>query len=211
MSDNRPKWFGLILAAGQSSRMGDRHKLLEDLNGRPVIRHVVEHASASHLDRILLVSGYRAAEVCVAAGTVESLYNPDYENGLSSSLKIGLAAIKEDCAGAFILLGDMPFVPADTIDRMIEAINTAPACVALVPVVEGEWAHPVVIKSELFAEIMSLSGDKGARAILKAHQDRVLLWPVNDRSLLIDLDTPDALQLARQTSDFSGVVFKNGE
>ena len=199
MNAAAPLWAGLILAAGRSSRMGTQHKLLEDLNGQPVIRRVVDHARAARLHALLLVTGYRADEVGDAAGDIQTHYNPDYQSGMASSLTRGLAAVPEDCAGVFVLLGDMPFIKPDHINAMIDAINAAPHAKALVPVVDGKWAHPVAFRRCLFAEVMTVTGDKGARAVLMAHKDDVLLWPSNDRSLLFDLDTPQALALARNT------------
>ena len=199
MKDCGSSWTGLILAAGRSSRMGAQHKLLEDLQGKTVIRHVADHARAADFQSLLLVTGYRGEEVRAAAGTIQTLHNADYQSGMASSLKCGLASVPDSSAGAFVLLGDMPLIKSDTLNAMIAAINKAPAAKALVPVVDGEWAHPVAIRRCLFPEIMAISGDKGARAVLMAHRDELMMWPSQDRSLLFDLDTPDALALARKT------------
>ena len=197
MSARMPHWAGLILAAGRSSRMGTQHKLLEDLNGQAVIRHVVDHARAMQFSTLVMVTGHRANEVCAAAGAIQTCYNPHYQSGMASSLTCGLTAVPDDCDGVFVLLGDMPFIKPDPVSAMMDAINAAPNAKALVPVVDGEWAHPVALRRCLFAEVMQVTGDQGARAILKAHQEDVLLWPSQDRTLLFDLDTPEALALAR--------------
>ncbi len=195
---SQPKWAALILAAGRSSRMGAQHKLLEDLHGKSVIRHVVDHVRASGFSSLLMVTGYRADEVRAAAAPIETCYNPDYASGMASSLTCGLAALPENCEGAVIVLGDMPFIRPAHYKAILEAITAAPAAKALVPVVKGEWAHPVAIRRSLFAPIMMVQGDKGARAVLKAHAEHVLCWPCDDQALLCDLDTPEALQQARQ-------------
>ena len=197
MSGDHPLWTAVVLAAGRSSRMGPQHKLLEDVHGKPVIRHVVDHVLRSAFASVVMVTGHRAQEVSAAAGPITSVYNPDYTNGLASSLLCGLAAVPPDHAGAFVILGDMPFILPRHFDAMIQAINAAPDAVALVPVVGGDWAHPVALRRTLFADLHSLAGDKGARAVLKAREKDVLLWPCADEALLFDLDTPEALAKAR--------------
>jgi len=197
---SQPHWAAVILAAGRSSRMGMQHKLLEDLHGKSVIRHVADHVRASGFSSVLMVTGYRADEVSAAAGPIETCFNPDYASGMASSLKCGLAALPDRCEGAVIILGDMPFIRPEHFKAILEAITAAPSAKALVPVVKGEWAHPVAIRRSLFAPIMAVQGDKGARAVLKAHAEDVLCWPSNDHALLCDLDTPEALEQARLQS-----------
>lgn len=197
MSGDHPLWTALVLAAGRSSRMGPQHKLLEDLHGKPVIRHVVDHVLRSAFASVVMVTGYRAQEVRAAAGDISSVHNPDYHNGLASSLLCGLAAVPPDHDGVFVILGDMPFILPHHFDAMIQAMDAAPDRIALVPVVGGDWAHPVALRRNLFADLHTLAGDKGARAVLKAREKDVLLWPCADEALLFDLDTPDALAKAR--------------
>ena len=193
----KPQWSALILAAGRSSRMGVQHKLLEDLHGKPVIRHVVDQVVQADFASVLMVTGYRAEDVCLAAGPVTPVHNPHYADGLSSSLKCGLAHVPPHHAGVFVILGDMPFIRTSHFNAMIKALDAAPDAVALVPVVAGEWAHPVAIRRSLFADLQKLDGDKGARALLKTRLSQLLLWPSEDEALLFDLDTPEALQKAR--------------
>ena len=197
MSGDHPLWTAVVLAAGRSSRMGPQHKLLEDVHGKPVIRHVVDHVLGSAFTSVVMVTGYRAQEVCAAAGPITSVHNPDYTNGLASSLLCGLAAVPPDHAGVFVILGDMPYILPRHFDAMIQAMDAAPEAVALVPVVGGDWAHPVALRRTLFADLHTLAGDKGARAVLKAREKDVLLWPCADEALLFDLDTPEALAKAR--------------
>ena len=197
MTKAQAKWCALVLAAGRSSRMGPQHKLLEDLHGKPVIRHVIDHVKHAAFSSVLMVTGYRHQEVCLAAGEVAHVHNPDYQKGLSSSLQCGLEQVPADHAGVFVILGDMPFIMPQHFDDMMEAMDANPDAQALVPVVGGEWAHPVVIRRSLFPDLMRLEGDKGARALLKARSNTVLLWPSSDQTLLLDLDTPEALDKAR--------------
>ena len=191
------KWSALVLAAGRSSRMGTQHKLLEMLHGKPVIRHVIDHIRAAAFASAVMVTGYRSEAVCAAAGDIEAVHNPDYASGLASSLLCGLSRIPADHAGVFVILGDMPFILPKHFDAMIHALDKAETAIALVPVVDGEWAHPVALRRSLFPELQNLVGDKGARTVLKARADEILFWPCEDAALLFDLDTPEALEKAR--------------
>src|SRR5690606_29220429 len=111
----RPRVAALILAAGLSRRFGSDHKLLADLDGKPVIRHVVEAALASSARPVILVTGHRAAEVEAAAGAgdLTRVTNPAHAEGLASSLQAGLKALPPEIDGVLVCLGDMPDIRAE--------------------------------------------------------------------------------------------------
>lgn len=188
----------LILAAGRSTRMG-ANKLLEVLHEKPLVRHVVDAARASHASDIIVVTGHEREQIETALSDPKTVFihNPHYAEGLSTSVKAGLAALPIDCDGAVILLGDMPLVTADIINALIAAIQLAPHQSAAVPVVNGEWGNPVLLMRKSFADVSSLTGDAGARKYLQDHRDHVLEVPVSDTAVLVDLDTPEALARAR--------------
>ena len=119
-----PAIAGVVLAAGTSSRMG-RNKLALPLGGKPMVRHVVEAALASGLERVLVVTGHEAevTEGLLADLPVGFVRNPDYAGGISTSLRAGIAAVPQYCAGAMVLLGDMPGIDAGLIDSTIAAFN----------------------------------------------------------------------------------------
>ncbi len=193
-------WAAIILAAGRSSRMGSSHKLLEDLHGKPLICHVIDVAQNAKISPVLMVTGYRRADVmALAQGRgVQEVFNPDYAQGMMSSVQSGLRAVPSDREGVVILLGDMPMVTERHIRQTISALEARPNALAAVPVYQQEWGHPVVIRRGLFEAVMALSGDHGARSVLKAHLSRVVEVPMDDPAILLDLDTPEALALARQ-------------
>lgn len=193
-------WAAVILAAGRSSRMGSSHKLLEELCGKPLINHVIDSAIGMHLSPVLLVTGYRRADVMALAPAqgVQEVFNPDFASGMMASVRCGLRAVPETCEGAVMLLGDMPMITAQHIQTSIGALQARPDCLAAVPVYHGQWGHPVVMRRGLFGSVMDLSGDHGARAVLKAHRERVVEVPMEDPAILLDLDTPEELALARQ-------------
>lgn len=190
----------LILAAGRSTRMG-ANKLLEVLHEKPLVRHVADAAHASNVNDVFVVTGHERekVEAALSGAKIIFVHNPDYAEGLSTSLKAGLNALPKDCDGAVILLGDMPLVTADIINALINAAPHDTSKCAVVPVVNGEWGNPVLLLREAFADVSGLTGDAGARKYLMGHRDQVLEVPVSDTSILVDLDTPEALARARMT------------
>ena len=126
----------IVLAAGRSSRMGPRNKLLEDLDGRIIVRATVESALASRARPIIVVTGhqYEAVGEALAGLDVRIIRNRDFATGMASSLKAGLAALPEGLDGAIIALGDMPEVEPAHIDRMIAAFEPKEGRSIIVPV-----------------------------------------------------------------------------
>lgn len=188
----------LILAAGRSTRMG-ANKLLELLHEKPLVQHVADAARASEASTLVIVTGHERDKLVAALSGIDAIFvhNPDYADGLSTSLRAGLAAVPQDCEGAVILLGDMPLVSAHIVNELIAAMKSAPDKSAAVPVIQSEWGNPVLLMRKCFAEVSALTGDAGARKYLMGHRDLVLEVPVNDASVLVDLDTPEALARAR--------------
>ena len=192
----------IILAAGRSTRMGS-NKLLEDLHGKPLVRHVAEAAVASKVQHVIAVTGHQSDEVEAALDglDVRFIHNPDYAKGLSTSLKAGVADLSPGITAAIILLGDMPFVTADVINSLIAAFDASPDKIAAVPLNNAEWGNPVLLSRTLFGEIATLRGDAGARKLLQGKAGDVIEVPVTHNAVLIDIDTPEALAKARMKGD----------
>ena len=190
----------LILAAGKSSRMRHTNKLLADMGGMPMIARVTDEALASRARPVWLVTGHEADRVAAAlAGRpVEIVYNPDYAQGLSASLKAGIGALaKTGAAGALVLLGDMPRVTAATIDKLIAAFEASGGRAICVAEAEGRRGNPVLWPADLFAEMAGLAGDKGAKDLLARHPDRIVRVPAPASEIFADVDTPEDLAKAR--------------
>lgn len=126
----------MVLAAGRSSRMGTLNKLLAPLDGKPMLCHVVEAALAAGLADVVVVTGHMREQVEAALRglPVRFVHNPDYREGLASSLKAGVAALSRDIDGAFIILGDMPRIRADHLRRLADAFDPAAGRSIVVPV-----------------------------------------------------------------------------
>lgn len=190
-----PRIAALVLAAGQSRRYGAENKLLVELEGKPLVQRAVEAAQASQADRVLLVTGHARAEVeaAVAETGVPSQHNPDYAQGLSTSLRRGLAGLPEEVDGVVVLLGDMPKIDAKTIDKLIAAFDPLEGRAICIPTSQGKRGNPVLFARRFFAEAMEIAGDVGAKPLIADHADQVAEVPVEGEAVLLDVDTPAAL------------------
>ena len=191
----RPKAAVIVLAAGRSSRMGGPNKLLALHQGKPLVRHAVERALAAEAGPVTVVTGHQAepVEQALAGLPVRFAHNADYAEGLSTSLKAGIAALPEEAGGAIVMLGDMPLVAPAVIRRLAAVFGEHPGAKAVVPTLLGERGNPVLIGRRLFAEIDRLSGDVGARRLIEAAGADLVETPVDDPGIHRDIDTPEAL------------------
>jgi molybdenum cofactor cytidylyltransferase len=196
----------VVLAAGRSSRFhaaggAEATKLAAKLEGRPIVRWVVDAALASHAGPVVVVVGHErgAVEAALGSSPVTMAFNPDFEAGIASSLKVGLAATPPDCDGAVVLLGDMPNVAPRLIDDLIAAFEARPTAQAVAPIRDGRRGNPVLLARALFEEAMRLIGDEGARRLLLALEPRAVAEIAAASDVAFDVDTPDDLAAARRT------------
>jgi CTP:molybdopterin cytidylyltransferase MocA/xanthine/CO dehydrogenase XdhC/CoxF family maturation factor len=186
---------GVVLAAGLSRRMG-RNKLVAEVAGRSLVRHAAEAALAGGLDPVMVVTGHQAGEIekSLAGLPVGFVHNPSFADGLSTSLKAGIESLPADCAGAIVLLGDMPGVSPELVARVSAAFEPAKGRSICVATAEGRRGHPVLWGRQFFAELMRLSGDQGARGLIAAHAANIVEVGAGDAGPLTDIDTPEALE-----------------
>ncbi|RJR16884.1 MAG: nucleotidyltransferase family protein [Desulfobacteraceae bacterium] len=185
---------GIVLAAGASSRMGSPKQLL-GFGKTTLLGRVLNEALSSELDSVVVVLGYMAEEIAASLEDLASnprlsvLLNKDYEKGLSSSIKAGLAFVERDYDHVMILLADMPFISRSIINRLISNYMVSGLPLGAVNA-GGRRSHPVILSRCLYPEIARLEGDKGARGIFAFYKDRVCMvdtdTPFEDR----DIDTP---------------------
>lgn len=189
----------VILAAGQSRRMG-QNKLLLDLNGKPLLCHVIDQALALEFSEIVVVAGHQVDDIRAAIGDrpVRIVLAPDYADGMSASLKAGIDNLKPETDAAMILLGDMPQVSAPLLRRMIAAYNPVEGRTIVLPVHEGKRGNPVLWDRRFFPEMRQLAGDVGARHLIGEHAEQVAEIAVDDRAILRDIDTPEAYAKLQQ-------------
>ncbi len=190
-----PRVGAVILAAGRSRRMGADNKLLHEIDGVAMVAHVVGSALASRARPVVVVTGHQedAVRAVLADAEVAFVHNPDFPGGLSTSLRSGLAGLPAGLDGAVICLGDMPWVGAPLIDRLIEALDPAEGRAICVPTHRGRRGDPVLWAARYFDEMRQISGDTGARHLIDVHDDAVCEVAWDDDAVLVDIDTPEAL------------------
>lgn len=195
------KIAAIILAAGQSRRMGTQNKMTAIVNGKAMVQRAVEAALASKAGPVLVVTGHAPEQVksVLSDYDVSFHHNPDYADGLSTSLKAGIAALDTDITGAVVCLGDMPGISETHINRLIDAFTSGDDGMICVPTINGKRGNPVLWGRRFFPAISIVSGDVGARHLIGENPDRVVEVEMNDDAILIDLDTPDALQAYRDS------------
>ena len=188
------RFHALVLAAGSATRFGGR-KLLAHWNGQPLLHAALAAAHAAPVKGVTVVTGADAVDVgaCIAAfdPAMRRVQASGYAEGMSASLKAGVAALPPETEAVFVFLGDMPRVPHVLLQSLADAVRSGAPAAA--PVFQGRRGNPVVLTRKVFADIAMLSGDTGARQILQGLGSRVALVESPDDGVLFDVDTRDDL------------------
>ncbi len=179
----------IVLAAGMSTRMG-RVKQLLPVQGEPLLQIVLDTLSQTAVDEIVLVLGFEADEIRrhMRLGSARVVINEAFRQGMSTSLRAGISNLAPEAQAALIVLADQPFLQSQTIDHLIAKYLEAKPKIAI-PTHEGSRGNPVLVDRCLFPELKGLTGDVGFRATFGKHARDILEVPVNDRGILLDLDT----------------------
>ncbi|MEN2422776.1 nucleotidyltransferase family protein [Streptomyces rimosus] len=190
---------GLLLAAGGGRRLGGRPKALLDFRGRPLVEHAARVLREGGCDRVLVVLGAAVETVRERAdlSAYATAENPDWAHGMGSSLRVGLAALADSGAGAALVsLVDQPGIGAAAVARVIAAYEGGADLVAAA--YDGKRGHPVLFGAGRWAAVAAgATGDRGARAYLKEHEDALTLVECADVAEPYDIDTPrDLFRLA---------------
>ncbi|QYZ71606.1 nucleotidyltransferase family protein [Neotabrizicola shimadae] len=189
----------LILAAGASSRMGGRDKLLEDVAGEPLLVRVAKTALATgHPVSIALATDRPQREVALAGLDLHRVPVPLAREGMSESLKAGFAALPGG-GPVLTMLADLPDLQTDDLRAVLATAAKAPDMILRGAAQDGRPGHPVLLPGWLRPEIEALSGDEGARALIQRHGDLVRLVPLPANRALTDLDTPEDWEAWRAT------------
>ena len=190
-----PSIAALVLAAGSSRRTGKLNKLLAELDGTPMVGRVADATLASRARPIVVVTGYEATRVRMSLGDRDVIVveNPDYAEGLSTSLRRGLGALPSDVDGVIVCLGDMPAVTSRHLDKLIAAYDPEERRAICVPTFGGKRGNPVLWDRNYFDEMAGIAGDVGARHLIGQHAEAVCEVAMDDEGVLLDLDTPEAL------------------
>jgi molybdenum cofactor cytidylyltransferase len=183
---------GLILAAGESSRMG-RDKALLTYRGRTFLETIVGTLREAGIGRVVVVLGHHAEEIrnTVRLDDIEVVVNFEYQRGQTSSLQAGLGALASEEPEAIVLcLVDHPAVSAATVQKLLESFQQFHAPV-VIPTDQGRRGHPLVISCALFPELLSLSPAEGANTIIRKYRNATQFLEVGDPGIALDVDGPE--------------------
>jgi molybdenum cofactor cytidylyltransferase len=190
----------IILAAGESRRMV-QPKLLLPFGEKTIIETVMDNATSSKANYTLLVTGAFREKIIQKTKDFPALtvFNPDYKQGMLSSVQMGFRSLPEGAEAAVILLGDQPSIPFQVIDKIIDAYAQTTKRI-VIPTYQKKRGHPVLIDMKYKSEIAALSPEKGLRGIVYGHPKDVFEVPVNTSSILRDID--DMLDYKRELLNF---------
>jgi molybdenum cofactor cytidylyltransferase len=183
----------LILAAGESSRMGTDKACLS-YKDHTFLETILNTLREAGIQRTAVVLGHHAEEIqrSVSLEGVEVVINPDFRRGQTSSVQMGLKALEtQELEGIVLCLVDHPAVSAQTVSRLVRAFKESLAPV-VIPMHQGQRGHPVVIGRQLFGELKSLGPEAGANTIVQRYREATRFVEVNDPGILLDIDDPDS-------------------
>jgi molybdenum cofactor cytidylyltransferase len=189
----------LIPAAGAARRMRGRDKLLEQIDGVPLLAHVANRACAVASDVIVtLPAGPHPRHTCLEGHSLGVVEVADPSEGMAASIRAGITALPHHCDGVMILPADMPDLTQQDLALMLEAFrNHDQAMICRAANKDGVAGHPVIFPTEFFDALGSLTGDQGGRAILRQNHHRLIKVTLPGNHALTDLDSPEAWQVWR--------------
>ena len=185
----------VVLAAGSGSRFGGG-KLLASWGAGVLLEGALAAAFAAPVRDVTVVIGADADAVAAAARGFDPrvliVHARDHAEGMGASLRTGIASLPADAAGAFVFLGDMPRAPTAVLAPMAQAVRAG--ALAAAPVFRGQRGNPVLLARDLFPQLLTLTGDAGARGVLQGLGDRLALIESPDDGVLFDVDLRSDLQ-----------------
>lgn len=181
----------ILLAAGESKRMGEPKQLMP-LGSSTILEQAIDNLLNSAVDEVIVVLGHRAEEMIktIAAKPVKIIANPNYRQGMSTSIITGLILVDSQAQAVMLALGDQPLVDSPTINRLIEGFYSHDKGIAI-PTYQGRRGHPIIFAIKYKPKLLELEGDIGGRGITQDHPDDVLEVAVDSESVIADIDTRD--------------------
>jgi CTP:molybdopterin cytidylyltransferase MocA len=191
---DRARIAAVVLAAGAGSRFGGR-KLLAPVEGRPILQHVLERLESAGVAEVVVVVGDEADELETGIdwGPARRVVNPAPDRGLSSSLKVGIAALPDDAEAALITLGDQPLLPARAVRALLDAEEREDRPIVVPVYGNGAGRNPVLLRREAFTLVDETNGDRGLGPLLEAHPELVHEIPIRVEGGNPDVDTREDL------------------
>jgi molybdenum cofactor cytidylyltransferase len=187
----QPMLSAILLAAGESKRMG-KPKQLMPFGESTLLEQAIDNLMNSAVDEIIVVLGHKAEGMIktIAAKPVKMVVNPNYRDGMSTSIMAGLSLVDSQAQAVMLALGDQPSVDSQTINRLIEEFYRHDKGIAI-PTYRGMRGHPIIFAIKYKPKLLGLKGDIGGREIIKQHPDDVLEVAIDSASVVSDIDTTD--------------------
>jgi molybdenum cofactor cytidylyltransferase len=181
--------WAIVLAAGESKRMG-RPKLILPFGEKTMIEIVVDNAIQSKADGVLVVLGSSAEKIAekIRDYPVKTTVNPEFRQGMLSSIQWGVKSLPEDTRAVLVMLGDQPLIPGSAIDKIVDAYRQTGKGIVL-PVYNKRRGHPILIDMRYRDEVKRISPDTGLRALVHSHAEDILEVEVDAPGILRDIDT----------------------
>lgn len=192
---------GIVLAAGESSRMGTDKALLV-YRGKTFLENIISTLREAGVRRVVVVLGHHAdlIQQSIDLSAVQIVIHQDYRMGQTSSLQAGLRVLAgKQPDGVLLCLADHPAISANTVQVLIQSFKSAGSPV-VIPQLEGKHGHPVLLSSEAFLQILTLGSNEGADTVIHRFRPQTLFVDVADPGILLDVDDPGSyVKLATQT------------
>ena len=189
----------VILAAGESRRMGKQNKLLLPVCGEALLVKLVKSVCDSDVDQVLVVIGHEAEKIRLEINNLplSFVYNPNFREGMTTSIKSGLKEVSPDCDGFLICLADMPFINTTEINKLVHAYihnRIKEKRLIVVPVFQGHRGNPVLFSSEFRNDILEHKKESGCKGVIMNNYEYVKEIEMDDDNMLFDVDTMEDYQ-----------------
>ena len=191
----------ILLAAGESKRMEGENKLIKEINGIPLIKHAIKNVLGSAIDELIIILGHEKSlieNIITKNKKIKFIYNENYKNGISSSIKIGLNHISKNSEAFFICLGDMPNVNQNIYNKLIKSrynynkkLTSDRKKEIIIPVFEEKEGNPILFSKFMREKIMNIDGDYGAKKIIEENKNKILYVPIKSNGITLDFDTKE--------------------
>jgi len=180
----------ILLAAGESKRMGELKQLMPFGQNTTIVEQAIDNLLSAAVNEVIVVVGYRAEEVIksIVGKPVKIAINPNYRQGMSTSIIAGLNLVDSRAQAVMLTLGDQPLINSQTINRLIEEFHNHDRGIAI-PTYQGRRGHPIIFAIKYKEKLLELKGDIGGRQIVKDHPDDILEVAVNAGGIITDIDT----------------------
>lgn len=180
----------VVMAAGSGTRFGE-NKLAQLVDGKPIIRRALEAIPGEAFEKVVVVTQFPAFSEYVKEFHFTDIYNDQPEIGVSRTIQLGLSALPKDLDGVLFSVSDQPLLRRRTVAALVERWKSAPEKIAALSH-DGVRGNPCLFPARYFPELLALTGDQGGSAVIRGHEEELILLEADPQELM-DVDTPEAL------------------